>query len=84
MKIIKISAVWCSGCLAMKKTWKEIKEKFPNIEITEYDYDLDNDKIKELNIGEILPVTIFINQKEERLIGEQTKDQIINKIEEML
>ena len=40
MKIIKINAMWCSGCLSMKKIWKEIKEEYPNLNIVEYDYDL--------------------------------------------
>ena len=41
MKILKFNAVWCSGCLVMKKTIKEIKELYPEIEFIDYDYDLD-------------------------------------------
>ena len=41
MKITKIEAIWCSGCLVMKKVWKEVAKEYPNIEITTYYYDLD-------------------------------------------
>lgn len=82
MKIIKINAMWCSGCLSMKKIWKEIEKEYPDLDITTYDYDMDSDKIEKYNVGEILPVIIFNkNNKETRLIGEKTKEEIIEVIE---
>jgi len=30
MKIIRINAMWCSGCLSMKKIWKEIESEYGN------------------------------------------------------
>ena len=45
MKILKFNAVWCSGCLVMKKTIKEIKELYPEIEFIDYDYDLDEKEV---------------------------------------
>lgn len=81
MKIIKINAIWCSGCLSMKKIWKEIEKEHPEIEIINYDYDLDNEKIKQYNIGTILPVTIIKNKdSQEKIEGELTKTQIENLI----
>ena len=74
MKIIKISAIWCPGCLVMKKVWKNILNDYPDIDITELDYDMDSDEVKQYVPGKVLPVIIFENdQKEEltRLIGEQ-------------
>lgn len=84
MKIIKVSAIWCSGCLSMKKVWREIESEYPDLEIVNYDYDMDSDKVSELNVGKILPVTIFINNGEKRLVGEQTKEQIVDVIKEMI
>ena len=84
MKILKFNAIWCSGCLVMKKIMKEIEELYPNIEIESYDYDIDEEQVKTWNIGEIIPVLIFVdeNNKEiSRLIGEKTKKEIIKEIE---
>ena len=27
MKVIKITAVWCSGCIVMNKVWNEVLER---------------------------------------------------------
>lgn len=84
MKIIRITAIWCSGCLVMKKIWREIEQEYPNLEITDYDYDFDNEIVKNYEVGKILPVVIFEkNDKQERLIGEKKKEEIINIIESM-
>lgn len=75
MKIIKISAIWCSSCIIMKSRFNEvIKDK--DIEVINLDYDLDD--IDEYNVGEILPVFIKIENDKEvnRLIGEHTKKEI--------
>ncbi len=84
MKILKFNAIWCSGCLVMKKAMKEIQELYPNIEIESYDYDIDQDQVEKWNIGEIIPVLIFTdenNNEISRLIGEKTKKEIIKEIE---
>ena len=84
MKILKFNAIWCSGCLVMKKAMKEVEELYPNIEIESYDYDMDTDMVKKWNIGEIIPVLIFLDEKENeisRLIGEKTKKEVIKEIE---
>ncbi|MCI9084320.1 MAG: thioredoxin family protein [Bacilli bacterium] len=84
MKIIKINAMWCSGCLSMKKIWKEIEKEYPDLNIIEYDYDLNEEEIKPYNIGEVLPVIILQNDKKEiRLIGEKTKKEILKAVEEI-
>ena len=41
MKIIKIGAIWCPGCLIMKKVWNNILKDY-NLNIIELDYDMDN------------------------------------------
>ena len=83
MQIIRINAIWCSGCLVMKKIWKEIEQEY-NLDVTDYDYDFDSDIVKTYDVGKILPVIIFKkNNQENRLIGEQKKETIINIIESM-
>ena len=83
MKIIKIGAIWCPGCLVMKKVWNNILKKY-NLDIMEFDYDIDSDEIKKYNVGSILPVVIFVNQdgdELDRLVGEQKEVKIIEMIE---
>ena len=75
MKIIKISAVWCSSCIIMKSRFNEIiKDK--DIEVISLDYDIDD--IEGYNVGEILPVFIKIENDKEvsRLVGEHSKKEI--------
>lgn len=83
MKIVKINAMWCPGCLVMHKVWNKIEEKYPNIEYISYDYDMDEEVVKEFNPGNILPVTIFIDgdKEVERLNGEKTETEIISVID---
>ena len=64
MKILKFNAIWCSGCLVMKKIMKEIEELYPNIEIESYDYDMDQEQVEKWNIGEIIPVLIFTDEND--------------------
>lgn len=80
MKIIRISAVWCSSCIIMKSRFNNIvKDK--NIEVIDLDYDLD--EIDKYNIGDTLPVYIKYDDSKEisRLIGEHTKEEIESFIE---
>lgn len=76
MKIIRIGSVWCSSCIIMKSRFNEvIKEKGINVDIESLDYDMDD--VSKYNISDILPVYIkFDNNKEIRLIGEHTKEEI--------
>ena len=85
MKIIKIGAIWCPGCLVMKRVWKNIMANYGDLNITELDYDMDNDEVSKYNPGKVLPVVIFLdenNNELERLIGEQTEDILRRKIDE--
>jgi len=84
MKIIRINAMWCGGCLSMHKVWKKIEEEYPDIEIINYDYDMDEDIVKTYNPGTLLPVAIFYKDDIEvdRLNGEKTVkeiEEVINK-----
>ena len=84
MKIIKISALWCPGCLVMKKIWKSILSDYPDLNIVELDYDMDSDEVAKYNPGKVLPVTIFLddnNTELTRLIGEQKENTIKENID---
>lgn len=77
-KLIVISAVWCPSCLILNKHLKKISDE-TNITIEKLDYDLDEDKISDYNIGDKLPVIILMKDNKEvsRLIGEKSYDDII-------
>lgn len=83
MKIIKFNAIWCPACLVMKSVWKKIEEEFSDLDITNYDYDMNKEEVLLYNVGNILPVTIILSddKKElERLIGEVS----YNKLKEVI
>lgn len=83
MKIIKIGAMWCPACLIMNKRLKQVID-MTNIEVISYDYDLDEDIVKKYNVGQVLPELIFVDNENceiNRLIGEQSIDQIVKIIE---
>ena len=85
MKVIKVNAIWCSGCLVMNKVWNNIQKVKP-IETIELDYDMDIEEVSKYNIGNILPVFIFMynNDKELlRVIGEKKEEEMINIINEL-
>lgn len=82
MKIIKIGAIWCPGCLIMKKVWKNIQKEY-DLDITELDYDIDSEEVSKYNIGKILPVVIFTDNNStelERLVGEQSEEKLVETI----
>lgn len=85
MKIIKIGAMWCPGCLVMKKIWKNILSDYPDLDILELDYDMDSQEVEKYNPGKVLPVVIFMdnnNQELERVIGEVKEELLRRKINE--
>lgn len=88
MKVIKISAIWCSACLITNKSFNKLKEKY-NFEYEELDLDMDQEEVVKYNVGENLPLFIVLdNDKEitrfskefnyEELKEELTKVGVIN------
>lgn len=78
MKIIIISAIWCGSCIKMKNVWREVSTEY-DLDITRLDLDFDSDEVLKYNVGNILPVAIFLNSNDlelERLVGEKTKEEI--------
>lgn len=78
MKIIKVTAMWCMSCLVMQKVYKKVFSGYENLELIEYDFDDDSDILKDLNIGEVLPLLIVYRNNEEvkRIAGEKSFKQI--------
>ena len=83
MKVLKFSAIWCPSCIIMTNVINKIKDEYPNLEFVNYDYDNDEELVKKYNIGEILPVLIFMDNDKEikRVIGEKSKKELIDIIE---
>ena len=81
MKVIKIGAEWCPGCLVMKPRWEKIEEELEWLETEYLDYDQDGEKVEEYGLKEgKLPVFIFLDKNGEefmRLQGEHPKDELI-------
>ncbi len=86
MKVIKIGAVWCNGCLVMRPRWVEIEKENPWL-VTEYlDFDNDRDQLEKYKVESgKLPVFLFLDKKGTEILrvsGEiEKKDliEIINK-----
>jgi len=85
MKVVKISAIWCPACLIMNNRINKLKDKY-NLDIIEYDYDIDEDMIEEYSVGKTLPVMIFIkdNVEVKRLIGEISEKKLEEEISDLL
>ncbi len=83
MTIIKIGALWCPGCLMVNNSINKLKKEY-DINLIEYDYDF-NPEVKEYNVGNVLPVLIFMKDNKEisRIVGERSYKEIKNEIEKM-
>ena len=77
MKLIKFSALWCPSCLIMNGRVNKIVDEY-NLEYIEYDYDIDESKVKEYKVEDILPVIIIENNGKEviRIIGEKSEKEL--------
>lgn len=76
-EITVVSAVWCPSCLILKKHLKKLNKNYPDLKVNTLDYDFDEEEVQKLNVGKILPVIIkYKDDKEERLIGEKTYEEI--------
>ncbi len=84
MKVLKIGAVWCPGCLVMRPRWEKIEEENPWLETEYFDYDEHKDELNEkYGLGDDLPVFIFIDSQGnelDRLKGEPAKDKMMEMI----
>lgn len=86
MKVIKIGAIWCNGCLVMKPRWLEIENENPWLKTEYLDFDADKEKVSKYDVTSgILPVFIFLDKNGNelfRLNGEIQKEKLQNLINE--
>ena len=82
LRVVKISAIWCNGCLVMNKIWNNIL-KNKDIETISLDYDIDYDEVKKYNPGNILPIFIFFidDVEKERVVGEKKESEMLEIVE---
>lgn len=85
MRVVKINAVWCSGCLVMNNVWKKILNVHP-IETISLDYDIDEEEVLKYSPGNILPIFIFYSNDVEvkRVVGEVTYEEMLSVVEGIL
>ncbi|MBR6137913.1 MAG: thioredoxin family protein [Bacilli bacterium] len=84
MKLVKIGAIWCSGCLVMNNVISKTLKNY-TIDFIEYDLDMDEEEVKPYNPGDILPVFIVMdNDKEiDRFVGEYSYDDFVQKLKDV-
>ena len=90
MKILKIGAVWCSGCLVMRPRWQKIEKQIQDLNTEYFDFDERKDIVEQYKIeNSKLPVFIFLDKdgnELERKTGEVEEAvliEIINKYKGM-
>jgi len=87
MKILKFGAIWCVSCIVMKPVWEEIERELPELATEYFDYDERPEIIKQWNIGDEIPVFIFLDKEGrefERKKGQISKQELIEFIKENL
>ena len=83
-ELLVISAVWCPSCLVLNKHLNKIEKDF-DITIKKLDFDLDEEEVSKYNVGDKLPVLIFLDKEGNeinRTIGEKNYDDIVSFIKE--
>lgn len=86
MKVLKIGAVWCAGCLVMRPIWKRIEVENLWLATEYYDFDERKDIVQQYQIDSgVLPVFIFLDKDNNellRLTGEVSRERILQAIHE--
>lgn len=83
MRVVKIGAIWCGGCLVMNKVWNKLLKNY-SFDYTELDLDMDEDEAKKYNPGDKLPIFIVLDGDREinRYIGEFSYEDLENKFKD--
>ncbi len=83
MKLVRISAIWCTSCILTYKDYQKIKEEYKNYTYEELDYDMDD--ITKYDVKDILPVIIIYKDDKEvtRITGEKRYNEIKKILEEV-
>lgn len=85
MKVIYFGAVWCPSCLVMRPIWRRVAKEL-EFELVEYDYDFNEEEVKEYSVDDKLPTCIVMDNNVEltRIIGEKKQDKITEIIEKLI
>lgn len=83
MRVVKIGAIWCGGCLVMNKVWNKLLKNY-SFDYIELDLDMDEDEVKKYNPGDKLPIFIVLDGDSEinRYIGEFSYDDLENRFKD--
>jgi len=87
MRILKFGAVWCPGCIIMKPIWEEIEAEIPELKTEYFDYDENKEVIEKYNIGDEIPIFIFLDkqgQEFHRIVGQRSKEELIKLVKDNL
>jgi thiol-disulfide isomerase/thioredoxin len=85
MKVLKVGAVWCPGCVVMRPIWQEIEKENPWLKTQYYDYDKDKEAVEKWKINKNLPTFVFLDKEGKeflRLHGEVSKKELLKIINE--
>jgi len=83
MKVIKIGATWCPGCIIMKPRWAEIEQELPWLKTEYFDADENKDILEKYEVKN-LPAFIFLDKEENVLLKEEnevSKEDLLEIIE---
>lgn len=81
MKVLKIGAIWCSGCLVMNSVIQKALKNY-DFSYSELDLDMDEEMALKYSPGDKLPVFIILDGNREitRFSGEYRYDEFIDKL----
>jgi thiol-disulfide isomerase/thioredoxin len=83
MKVLKIGAEWCPGCIIMRPRWKKIENENHWLETEYFDFDKSKEIVEKYNIDDVLPAFIFLDNNGveiDRVTGEISEKDILDLI----
>ncbi len=84
MKVLKIGAEWCSGCVVMRPRWQKVEEKHPWLITEYYDYDTSDEIVEKYGLeGGKLPTFIFLGESGEEFLR-KTGEISVKDLEEIV
>ena len=84
LKVIKIGAEWCPGCVVMKPRWAEIEKELPELKTEYFDADEHKELLKKYEVKN-LPAFIFLDQNENVIVKKEeevSKEELLRIIQE--
>ncbi len=84
LRVLKIGAIWCPGCVIMKTRWAEIEKELPELETEYFDADEHKELLKKYKVKN-LPASIFLDKNDKVLIKREEevgKEELLRIIEE--